>query len=112
MQKLMAPGTAFSIDETAMKSYRDLVNELHALNIRIVYVIPPLSQSVFSLKPIAFANYTRAALANKLEQDQVIDFTSDEFADFRRNGGNFKDGVHLTNEAAQRVVAAINARLK
>jgi hypothetical protein len=111
MQKLMAPGTEFSIDETAMKSYSDLVNELHALNIRIVYVIPPLSQSVFSLKPNAFANYTRAALANKLEHDQVIDFTSDEFVDFRRNAGNFKDGVHLTNEAAQQVVAVIDTRV-
>ncbi|MGP8270786.1 MAG: hypothetical protein ACLQLH_12010 [Terracidiphilus sp.] len=111
LQKLMAPGTEFSIDETAMKSYTDLVNELHALNIRIIYVIPPLSQSVFALKPNAFANYTRVALANKLEQDEVIDFTSDEFVDFRRNAGNFKDGVHLTNEAARRVVAVINERV-
>jgi len=111
MQKLMAPGTEFSIDETAMKSYSDLVNELHALNIQIVYVIPPLSQVVFALKTKAFANYTRAALANKLAQDQVIDFTSDEFVDFRRNAGNFKDGVHLTNDASREVVAVINERL-
>lgn len=111
LQKLMAPGTEFPIDEIAMKSFRDLVNELHAANIRIIYVIPPLSQSIFALKSDAFTNYARAALANKLEQDQLIDFTSDEFVYFRSNAGNFKDGVHLTNEAAQQVIAAINARM-
>jgi hypothetical protein len=111
LQRMMTPGTPFRIDETAMKSYIDLVDELHAANIRIVYVIPPLLQSIFASKSDAFTNYTRAALANKLEQDLLIDFTSDEFVDFRRNAGNFKDGVHLTNQAAQRVVAVINIRV-
>jgi len=109
--KLMAPGTEFSIDGPAMASYRTLVDELHASNIQIIYVIPPLLQSIYLSKAGAFAIYSQAALENKREGDRVIDFTSDEFVDFRSNPGNFKDGVHLTNESAQEVVTIINARV-
>ncbi|MGO9340666.1 MAG: hypothetical protein ACLPY1_24595 [Terracidiphilus sp.] len=111
LQKLMTPGTEFTIDEPAMASYRALVDEFHASNIRIIYVIPPVLQSIYLSKAAAFANYSRAAMENKREGDQVIDFTSDEFVDFRSNPGNFKDGVHLTNESARQVVATINARI-
>ena len=111
LQKLMAPGTEFTVDATAIASYKALVDELHSANIRIIYVIPPVLQSIYLSKVKAFANYSRAALENKSDQDRVIDFTSDEFADFRSNPANFKDGVHLTNEAAQQVVAIISAKM-
>lgn len=111
LQKLMTPGTEFSIDDSAAKAYSALVDELHSLNVRIVYVIPPVSESVLAGKASAFADYSRTMLANKQAQDRVIDFTSEEFSDFRRNPDNFKDGVHMTNQSAREVVAAIGARL-
>jgi hypothetical protein len=111
LQKLMAPGTEFSIDGPAMASYRALVDELHASNIQIIYVIPPVLQSIYLPKAGAFANYSQAVLENKRAGDRIIDFTSNEFVDFRSNPGNFKDGVHLTNQSAQEVVTIINARV-
>jgi hypothetical protein len=111
LQKLMAPGTEFTIDASAMASYKALVDELHSANIRIIYVIPPVTQSIYLSKVNAFANYSHAALENRSEEDRVIDFTSDEFMDFRSDPGNFKDGVHLTNQSARQVVAIINTKL-
>jgi len=111
LQKLMAPGTEFSIDEAAMASYKALVDELHSSKIRIIYVIPPVSQSIFASKASAFAAYSRIFLANKLEQDRVIDFTSEEFADFNSAQGNFKDGIHLKSLPARGVVAVINRQV-
>jgi hypothetical protein len=111
LQKLMAPGTEFSIDGPAMACYWALVDELHASNIQIIYVIPPVLESIYLSKAGAFANYSHTVMENKREGDRVIDFTSDEFVDFRSNPGNFKDGVHLTNQSAQEVVAIINDRV-
>jgi hypothetical protein len=111
LQELMYPGTDFNIDQIAMKSYQDLIDELHRANIHIIYVIPPVSQSIFVSKSDAFSKYSSVALENKLRQDQVIDFTSDEFLDFRRNRNNFSDGVHLKDRAAHEVVVIINDRI-
>jgi hypothetical protein len=111
LKKLMAPGTEFSIDGPAMAGYRALVDELHSSNIQIIYVIPPVLESIYFSKAGAFANYSHTVMENKREGDRVIDFTSDEFVDFRSNPGNFKDGVHLTNQSAQEVVAIINDRV-
>lgn len=107
---LMAPGTDFDVDPIAMQTYRDFEAELHARNVRIIYVIPPFLQSIYAGKREAFKKYTNMILADKIEQDRVIDFTSGEFTAFR-SLPEFFLGVHLTNEAARRVVAVINERL-
>jgi hypothetical protein len=111
LQNLMAPGSDFYVDEIAMSNYKALMDELHAAKIQIVFVVPPLSQPIFASKADAFASYSRKILANKSDRDLIIDFTSDEFAGFRRDQDNFKDGVHLTNQAARELIAEINARI-
>ena len=111
LQKLMAPGSDFYIDEFAMSNYKALVDELHAAKIQIVFVVPPVSQLIFASKANAFVSYSREILVNKSDRDLIIDFRSDEFAGFRRDQNNFKDGVHLTNQAAREVITEINARI-
>ncbi len=111
LQKLMAPGTEFSIDEQAMASYRTLVDELHSSSTPIIYVIPPVSQPILALKESGFEDYSRTILAGKSQRDLVLDFNSDEFAGFRRDQDNFIDGVHLTNQAAREVIADMNTRI-
>lgn len=51
-------------------------------------------------------------LARKRNQNRVIDFTSNEFIDFRGNPENFTDGVHLKKQAAREVVGVINHQLQ
>lgn len=91
-----------------MEGFKALVAELHAANIPIVYVIPPTLQSIYLPKAGAFAGYSRTALATRLPQDHVIDFTSDQYVGFRRDPTNFQDGIHLKTEGASKVVALIN----
>jgi len=109
LQSLMAPGSDFYVDEIAMRDYKALIDELHAAKVQIIFVVPPLWQPIFASKAGAFASYSRGILATKSDRDLIIDFTSDEFAGFRSDRNNFKDGVHLTNQAAQEVIADINA---
>jgi hypothetical protein len=111
LQKLMAPGSDFYIDEIAMSNYKALIDELHAARIPIVFVVPPIWQPILVSKADAFASYSHGILADKSDRDLVIDFTSDEFAGFRNDRNNFKDGVHLTNQAAQEVIAEINTKV-
>lgn len=110
LQKLMSPGTEFDADEVAMKTYKSLIDELHSAKVQIIYIVPPPSQSILASKGKAFANYSNIILASKLEQDRVIDFTTDEFVDFRSNPENFTDGIHLKNSAARQVIAVVNHR--
>jgi hypothetical protein len=111
LQDLMAPGSDFYVDEIAMSNYKALIDELHAARIPIVFIVPPLSQAIFASKADAFASYSRGILANESDRDLIIDFTSDEYTGFRSDQNNFKDGVHLTNQAAREVIAEINARI-
>lgn len=111
LQKLMTPGVDFPVDQTAMKSYKALVAELHAANVPIIYVVPPIAQNIYAAKAGPFATYSRIAMATKLPQDHVIDFTSDQYIDFRRDSANFQDGVHLTREGAMNAVALISHQI-
>ncbi len=111
LRKMMAPGADFDVDQIALSAHRALVNELHAAQVRIVYVIPPISQALLVSKDQAFAHYMKLMLQGKPDQELVIDFLSDEFLEFRKNGANFTDGVHLSSQAARTIVAVINDRL-
>jgi hypothetical protein len=103
LQKMMTPGTDFATD--------DVVATLHAKHIRILYVIPPLSRSLLATKHEAVDRYSALILGGKSSEDEVIDFTSNEFADFR-NDDNFADGVHSTKQASLRIVEMIDQKLK
>jgi hypothetical protein len=110
LRRMMAPGTEFAVDPIAMDSYRGLVANLHAKGIHILYVVPPLSQPLLTLKREAFDRYSALALAGKGADDDVIDFTSLEFASFCAEQ-NFADGVHATSEEARKIVDVIDRRL-
>jgi hypothetical protein len=111
LKKLMATQGNFNVDPIALKAERDLIAELRGANIPIVYVVPPLSQSLYESKADSFAAYSRLILGNKLDRENIIDFTSPEFQAFRQDGGNFSDGVHLTVRGARQIVAEINRQL-
>jgi hypothetical protein len=112
LQKMWAPSDQpFNIDPAGMKDYRELVQELHASNIPIVFVIPPIAENLFEGRRGAFDSYSRMILAMKVPRDQVIDFSTDQFRDFRADPDNFRDGVHMTDSGADRVVVRINDQL-
>lgn len=111
LQKVMDPVTGFKIDPIALRAHVDLVAELHAAGIPIVFVVPPISQSLLQPRAAQLAAYSSLLLCDKLDNDKVIDFTSPEFAAFREDGTNFSDGIHLTRLGAREIVTDINQRL-
>lgn len=112
LQKMMAPGSPFEVDEIARKSYSDLISELHFQNIPIVFVIPPVSEQLLVSKRAAFDLYSKTMLAETAPQDKVIDFTSDTYRDFRGDPNNFVDGIHLRPNAAQKVMSLLDQQLQ
>ena len=111
LRKVMDSNDGFKIDPIALQANRDLVAELHAAKIPIVFVIPPLSQTLLAPRQRQLNAYSTLILEDKGQSDKVIDFSSPDFDAFRRNEANFVDGVHLTSSGARELVAEINEQL-
>jgi hypothetical protein len=112
LQAMMKPGADFEIDPIALQTYRDVVAQLHEKHIPIAFVIPPTAEPIFAAKHESFARYAQTILANRLPNDRLLDFSSDEFAGFRKDVSQFADGVHLRGSAAVALTAIIDAHIK
>jgi hypothetical protein len=111
LQKLFRPGLSFDVDPVALKAYRDLVAELRAGRVQIIFIVPPVFEGLLQTKQAAFRSYSRLIRATMAPDDLVIDFTSQEFAPFRNDRSNFGDGVHLFPKSGEIVVSQINTRI-
>jgi hypothetical protein len=113
LQRMMDPHTDFEVDPLAMLAYKDLIKELRRHNVELIYIVPPVSETLFFPKHDAFLRYFRQfqAVIQDNDMPMLIDFTADEFSRFR-NPKNFSDGVHLHPEATDSVVSTLDTRLK
>lgn len=111
MKRMWKPGADFAVDPTALAAYRELVGELHAHQVRIVFVIPPAFEGLLEGKRAAFDKYARFIQAEMTAADKWIDFTAGPLTDLRRDRANFPDDVHLVPQAAQQVVSYLDASL-
>ena len=112
LQKMWAPTEQpFEIDASGMRDYTALVNELHAKNIPIVFIVPPISENLFEGRRKGFDQYSQLMLNMSGPQDRLIDFSGDDFKNFRSDPKNFKDGIHMTDIGAATVTGTINDRL-
>ena len=111
LKKMFQPGTPFAVDSIADERYFALVREVQARGIPIVFIVPPTFEGLLAPKQAEFQSYVHAHLAALQPQDRVIDFSSAEFASFRRDGANFSDGVHLLRAGAKQVVGIIDDRI-
>jgi len=109
LKRMMEGNGDFEVDRNALASYRDVVSELHAHGVQVVFVVPPLEERLLAPKRAALENYFNMIRPTMTAQDKVIDFTSKEFADFCADPRNFQDGVHLLPDGAARVVSVIDA---
>lgn len=111
LRKVMDPVSGFKIDPIALQAEHDVVAELHAAKIAVVFVIPPIFQELLSSRSAQLAAYTDVILRDKTSNDKILDFAAPEFTEFRNNEENFSDGVHLTRAGAVSVVGLINRQL-
>jgi hypothetical protein len=111
MKRLWRAGDNFEIDPIALVAYRDTVAELHARHVQIVFIVPPTFENLLQGKRQAFDNYIRLIQDMATAEDKWVDFTSEGYADLRRNRLNFPDGVHLVPQAARRVVSYLNTKV-
>ncbi len=96
-------------DPVAVAEYWNVIGELRAHHARIVFIVPPMSQSLLEYRRAPLEDYVRFVRARLDPDDQVIDFMSDEFAGLR-NDGNYSDGIHIEAKPADLVVSAINRK--
>ena len=111
LKRLMEGSGDFTVDPVALASYRDVVEALRAHGVQIVFVVPPVEERLFVGKKAAFQRYFETIRPMITPQDNLIDFTSDEFASFRADPQNFLDGIHLLPDGAAKVVSVINTRI-
>jgi len=101
-----------TIDPVALGEYRDLIATLRARGVKLVAVVPPLYEGLLAPRRERFARYASRLLALFAPGDLVIDFNGPEFAAFRADPANFRDGVHHSRRGAAEIVRAIDARLR
>ncbi len=111
LQRMLAGGGDFEVDPVALVAFQDSVANFRAHGVQLVFVVPPVEQDLWSRKRTAFQNYFQKIRPLIAPQDKLIDFTADDFAEFRASSANFVDGLHLTPKGARQVVGAIQAQL-
>jgi hypothetical protein len=111
MRRFWSGGDHFDIDPVAIAAYRALIGELRAHHLELIFIVPPTFERLLLGKQTAFRSYTTLIRSYSTPEDKWIDFSSDEYSNFRAIPANFPDGVHLTPEAAKAVVSVINVKV-
>jgi hypothetical protein len=111
LKQLMRPGTDFEVDPIAFQTYLDVIQEIRAHGVRIVFVVPPVAEDLLQGKRAAFEKYLRLIQARLAPGEELIDFTSSPYAGFRANGDHFIDGVHIEGVAAEEVVSMLHSAM-
>ena len=107
--KAMWSEPEFTVDPVALRAYLDLVANLRARGVQIVFIIPATSEHLLETKRAPLERYLDRMRSEIGTGDLWIDFLSPEGEAFRKTRANFSDGVHLTPDGARQVVAQLNA---
>ena len=106
--KKMWSAKDFAVDPVALQAQRDLIADLRAHRVQIVFIVPPTSEALLMTKGEPLERYMRAMRSEIGAENLWIDLSSPEYEDFRSNPANFSDGVHLTTGGAKLVVGYIS----
>jgi hypothetical protein len=107
--KAMWSEAEFTVDPAALRAYLDLVANLRARGVRIVFIVPPVSEHLLETKRAPLERYLHRMRSEIGTGDLWIDFLAPESEAFCKTRANFSDGVHLTPDGARQVVAQLNA---
>jgi hypothetical protein len=112
LKQMMRPGADFEVDPIAFQAYLDVITEIRAHHIRIVFVVPPVSENLLQVKRAAFKKYLELIQSHFAPGEELIDFTSGPYTEFRANGDHFIDGVHMGSAAAAEVISMLNSAME
>jgi hypothetical protein len=99
----------FTVDPVALQAHRDLVANLRARGVQLVFIVPPTSEHLLETKRAPLERYLDRMRSEIGTGSLWIDFLAPEGEAFCKTRANFSDGVHLTPDGAKQVVAQINA---
>jgi hypothetical protein len=111
LKHMMRPDADFEVDPIALQVYLDVIQEIRAHHVRIVFVVPPVSEDLLRVKRAAFEKYLGLIHLHVATGEELIDFTSGPYAGFRANEDHFIDGVHMESAAAAEVVSMLNSAM-
>lgn len=105
------PAAAFNIDRESLNDYKSLISELRTRGVRIIFVSPPMAESLYVDNRRFLDEYIKQSglIAN---QDAFIDFNSDSYSSFRSHASNFDDGIHLSEAAAQELSSYLSTEIR
>lgn len=106
--KRMWSAQEFNLDPVALRAYLDLVADLRARGVKLVFIVPPTSEQLLRTKRVPLERYVRHMRSEIGTGDLWIDFMSTEYQEVCNDSSNFSDGVHLTKGAAGRVIGHVN----
>jgi len=96
----------FVFDPVAVEQCRQMVTELKAQGATVVYVLPPLYETLYERSQARYDGYARAILP-MLPKAPVIDFQTPEYRALSSDRSNFIDGQHLSVQGEQRFTSLL-----
>jgi hypothetical protein len=111
LRRIMTSEGEVHIDPVAFGEYRAMVDELHALGVKVAAVVPPTSAALLEPHRTRLDGYVQRALTLFSPQDLVIDFNGPAYASFRADPANYRDGVHLTRRGAAELIRMLDQAL-
>jgi hypothetical protein len=112
LERIMRSDGEIQVDQVAFDEYRALVDELHQRGVTVVAVVPPTMESLLAPRRERMNRYVKRMLTLFSPGDLVVDFGAPEFASFRTDTANFRDGVHLSYQGAAAVIRSLDERLR
>ncbi len=107
-----APGD-FPIEERALAQYRDLLIKARQNGARVVGIVPLRSKSLDEEKGKMYETYNARIKGLFLPHETIIDLNQYvELIGLRTDPNNFHDGIHISSEAADRMIVVLNRALK
>ena len=83
------------MDLRGWQDYREILDIARSKNIRIIGFIPPIFSEVYSFSAMEYDNYFSDMKKLFRENEPVLDFNSDSYAEIASDFSNFYDGTHL-----------------
>jgi hypothetical protein len=106
-------GDEFVVDPVALTAYREMVEDLRARGVAVIFVVPPCADEIVAPKRASFARYVGRVRAEVARGDDLwLDYTDAAASGFHVESADFVDGVHFTTGAAARFVADLDRKVQ
>ena len=108
LQRIMTSDGDVAVDPIALDEFRSILAMLHARGVKVVAVVPPTAAPILEPHRARLDGYVARMRALFSPEDLVVDLHGPDYAAFRADPDNYRDGVHLSKRGASAVLRTVD----